>query len=60
VLGPAPAPLARLRGRHRVQLLVKGGERAAVHAVAAAVARTAAALPRAVRALVDTDPYNML
>ncbi len=32
MVGPAPAPLARLRGRHRVQLLVKGGERAAVHA----------------------------
>jgi len=60
VLGPAPAPLARLRGRHRVQLLVKGSERAAVHAVAAAVARAAAALPRAVRALVDVDPCNML
>ena len=60
VLGPAPAALARLRGRHRVQLLVKGRERAAVHAVAAAIARAAAALPRAVRAQVDTDPYNML
>jgi len=31
-----------------------------VHAVAAAVARAAAALPRAVRAQVDVDPYNML
>jgi primosomal protein N' (replication factor Y) len=60
VLGPAPAPLARLRGRHRAQLLVKGRERAAVRAVAEAIARAAAALPREVRVQVDVDPYNML
>jgi primosomal protein N' (replication factor Y) len=60
VLGPAPAPLARLRGRHRVQLLVKGSVRAAVRGVAAAMSRTASALPRAVRAQVDADPYDML
>jgi primosomal protein N' (replication factor Y) len=60
LLGPAPAPLARLRGRHRIQLLVKGRERAAVREVAAALLRTAAALPNAVRAQVDADPYSML
>jgi primosomal protein N' (replication factor Y) len=60
VLGPAPAPLARLRGRHRVQLLVKGSARAAVRGVAAAMVRAAAALPRTVRAQVDADPYDML
>ena len=27
VLGPAPAPLVRLRGEHRVQFLLKGARR---------------------------------
>ena len=30
VLGPAPAPLARLRGEHRAQFFLKGGDRAAM------------------------------
>ena len=60
VLGPAPAPLARLRGKHRVQLLVKGRARDAVHAVARALAEAAHALPRGVRAQVDAEPYAML
>jgi primosomal protein N' (replication factor Y) len=33
VLGPAPAPLARLRGEHRVQLLVKSRSRKQMRAV---------------------------
>jgi primosomal protein N' (replication factor Y) len=60
ILGPGPAALARLRGRHRMQLLVKGRERAAVRGIAAEIARAAAALPRSVRAAIDTDPYAML
>jgi len=60
VLGPAPAPLARLRGRHRVQLLLKGRARPAVREVARAVARAAAALPRALQAQLDLDPVQML
>ena len=56
VLGPAP--LFRLRGRERRQVVVKTGERAvAVRAVAAAV--DAAARDRALKAVafsVDVDP----
>ncbi len=52
VLGPAP--LFRLRGRERAQLVVKGGERAAtVAAVGAAVARPRG---RDVAVSVDVDP----
>jgi primosomal protein N' (replication factor Y) (superfamily II helicase) len=62
VLGPAPAPLERLRGRHRWHLLVRGRNgasvRQAVHAAHATVRRQARAA--AVRVLVDIDPYNML
>lgn len=31
VLGPAPAPLSRLRGRHRLQILIKSRQRMAAH-----------------------------
>jgi primosomal protein N' (replication factor Y) len=52
VLGPAP--LFRLRGRERAQLVVKGGERGAtVAAVGAAVARPRG---RDVAVSVDVDP----
>jgi primosomal protein N' (replication factor Y) len=52
VLGPAP--LFRLRGRERAQLLVKAGERdAAVAAVGLAVG---ARLHRDVAVSVDVDP----
>ncbi len=33
VLGPAPAPLAKLKGEHRMQLLVKSGNRRELRAV---------------------------
>jgi primosomal protein N' (replication factor Y) len=33
VLGPAPAPLARLRGEHRVQILLKSRHRPALRSV---------------------------
>ncbi|MFN8627912.1 MAG: primosomal protein N' [Candidatus Binatia bacterium] len=62
VLGPAPAPLERLRRRFRWQLLVRGANGGAVRAAAAAgrvaVRRQARAVD--VRVLVDVDPYNML
>jgi primosomal protein N' (replication factor Y) len=60
VLGPAPAALARLRGRHRVQILIKAAQEAPVHGAARAVWRAAAALPRGVSASVDVAPISML
>ncbi|MEE8476471.1 MAG: primosomal protein N' [Myxococcota bacterium] len=59
-LGPAPAPLARLRGRHRFQLLVKGADKAAVRCAAEAMMRAARRLPSGIQASVDTHPVNML
>ena len=62
ILGPAPAPLERLRGRYRWQLLVRGRNGLSIRAAAAAgrdaVRREARSLD--VRVLVDVDPYNML
>lgn len=60
VLGPAPSPLARLRGRFRYQLLIKGHDVAAVHAAAARVRAAGARLPDELLAVVDTQPVNML
>jgi primosomal protein N' (replication factor Y) len=58
VLGPAPAPLARLRGEHRAQFFVKGGHRPSMqHAVRAALA---AHPTLARRSAVDVDPVTML
>jgi len=62
VLGPTPAPLERLRGRYRWQLLLRGRNGAAVRR-AAQVGRDAVrrqARAAAVRVIVDVDPYNML
>ena len=60
VLGPAPAPLARLRGRYRHQLLIKGADARAVQHTSRCVAQATGELPRGVRAVVDVNPGNML
>ncbi|MPY87192.1 MAG: primosomal protein N' [Luteitalea sp.] len=58
VLGPAVAPLERLRGQHRVQFFLKGTER---HAMRDAVRAALAARPDlGRRATVDVDPWSML
>ena len=59
VLGPAPAPLALLRGRHRQRLLIKTGREVRLQEV---VRRwlDAARLDRNVRLRVDVDPYSFL
>jgi len=61
VLGPAPAPLARVRGRHRWQVLLRGSDVRAVRALARAASARAPAFRRArVRLVIDVDPYSML
>lgn len=58
VLGPAEAPIARLRGRTRWQVWLSGRDRAPVSQAAALAAR--AQLPRDVRLVVDVDPQSVL
>jgi primosomal protein N' (replication factor Y) len=59
VLGPAPAPFAMLRGRHRWRFLLKAERAVAVQAVLRDwVARVK--LPRSVRIIVDIDPISFL
>ena len=58
LLGPAPAPIAKLRGEHRAQFFLKGGDRALMKD---ALRASLAALPAvARRAAVDVDPVSML
>ncbi len=57
VFGPAPAPIARIRGRHRVRLLVKAGKGVALQpALRAWVAQIR--LPAQARLAVDIDPQS--
>jgi len=58
VLGPAPAPLSRLRGQHRVQTLVKGPQRREMREAIQAVFLDLPEIGR--RAVVDVDPVSML
>jgi primosomal protein N' (replication factor Y) len=58
ILGPAPAPLTKLRGEHRAQFFLKGTSRKAMReALQLAVARR----PKlAKRISIDVDPLSML
>lgn len=59
VFGPAPAPIARIRGRHRVRLLVKAPKGVALQrALADWIAPIKA--PSRVRLSVDIDPQSFL
>ena len=59
VLGPAPAPLALIRGRHRIRYLIKAPRdfniQAFVHAWLDGVP-----VPGSVRVNVDIDPYSFM
>jgi primosomal protein N' (replication factor Y) len=59
VLGPAPAPILRLRNRYRWQILLKGKQSAALRRLAAHC-REMLPRARAVRLHIDVDPYSML
>ncbi len=59
VFGPAPAPIARVRGRHRVRLLVKAEKGAGLQAALVEwVAQFK--LPSDVRLAIDIDPQSFL
>jgi primosomal protein N' (replication factor Y) (superfamily II helicase) len=58
ILGPAPAPLTKLRGEHRVQFFLKGARRAEMRQALRAVL---AAMPEVRRRVtIDIDPLNVL
>jgi primosomal protein N' (replication factor Y) len=57
IFGPAPAPVARVRGRHRVRLLVKAPKGAPIQPVLAAW-RNSVKLPNNMRISIDIDPQT--
>ncbi|HEY1305472.1 MAG TPA: primosomal protein N' [Vicinamibacterales bacterium] len=58
ILGPAPAPLMRLRGEHRVQFFMKGTRRADMRLALKAVLAEMPDIRR--RVTVDVDPLSVL
>ena len=58
VLGPAPAPLGRLKGEHRAQLFIKSAQRTAMRKALVAVLDARPDLKR--RTIVDVDPLSVL
>ena len=59
ILGPAPAPIERLRRRYRWHILLKGKKSAPLLELANR-AREIISPSRMARLYVDVDPYNML
>ncbi len=59
LFGPAPAPIARVRGRTRVRLLVKAPKGIALQQALAAW-RGQVKVPTAVRVVIDIDPQSFL
>jgi primosomal protein N' (replication factor Y) len=58
VLGPAPAPLNRLRGEHRAQFFIKGTNRPAMRQALQLVLSSRPDVRR--RTIVDVDPMSVL
>ena len=58
VLGPAPAPVAKLRGEYRAQIFLKGVHRAAMREAVAAALAAEPEMRR--RVAVDIDPVSIL
>lgn len=59
ILGPATPPLAKVRGRHRRQILLKSAKRSDLHRLLK-VFKGKLALPPIVRLSIDIDPVDML
>ncbi|HJU93944.1 MAG TPA: primosomal protein N' [Pyrinomonadaceae bacterium] len=58
VLGPAPAPLSRLKGEHRFQLLIKSRSRKNLREVADAAVKSADINPRSIN--LEIDPVSIM
>ena len=60
ILGPAEAPLAKLRNQHRWQLLLKGPDAATLGSFCRRLCEDLGWLPPAVKVTVDIDAMHML
>ena len=60
LLGPAPSPITRIKGKTRWQLVLKGPSHAALTKPLDAIEKAMEEVPRSVRVLIDVDPAAML
>ena len=60
VIGPALAPIERIAGRTRYQVLLRGPDRAALHRVLSELELTMADLVGSVRTSFDVDPMELM
>lgn len=60
LLGPAPAPISRIKGKTRWQILLKAPSHAAMAAPLNAVEKILPDLPSMVKVVIDVDPGAML
>lgn len=61
ILGPAPAPLYKIRGKYRWQILIKASTPACLsRLLSSSLSIISDSLPAACRVAVDVDPINML
>ncbi|HQL00157.1 MAG TPA: primosomal protein N' [Smithellaceae bacterium] len=58
IIGPAPAPLSKIRGRYRWQMLIKGPRIRTLQQIASALVEKHAAA--CVRLTIDVDPENFM
>jgi primosomal protein N' (replication factor Y) len=60
LLGPAPAPITRIKGATRWQLVLKGPSHAAMKRPLDALEAALAEVPKSIRVVIDVDPGAML
>jgi primosomal protein N' (replication factor Y) len=60
VLGPTPAPIAKVRNRFRFRVMLRSTSRETLRKAALAIHAAAAQLPRTVRVAIDVDPVGLL
>jgi len=58
IIGPADSPLAKIRGEHRMQMLIKGQNSKVLHTIAAQLAEEHAT--SSVKITIDVDPENFM
>jgi len=60
LLGPAPAPISKIKGKTRWQLLLKGPTHASLSPLVQEVERALPDVPSTVKVVIDVDPGAML
>lgn len=60
ILGPAPSPLAKLRGKYRFQVLIKHQDSNRIHQLCLKIMADESWIPSATKVQIDIDPLHML